>query len=315
VEGAIFHGVEASPQEGEQLLRALSVGLDVSAVALYRLAGDGVLRLVASFGYPEDVVRGWQAIPQGVDIPITRATLTRTTVVLRSRVERLRRFPALRGLQVPHAEATINVPVLDGDRVVGGLIFSWDGEREFDGPTVAHAGLIARTGGPLLVRQAAAADQDLAFLRCVLEVLFDPWLLLDAVRGPEADPVDFSVVAASAQIPAVRDLLGRRLLDLWPALAGSGVFADLVRVLTGGWPWEHVLPSEAAEVLPLTEGRTRLRAIRAGSRVIVHWRHEPPADPSKIREWAVEHGYAVSHQGRLPAEVRRAYDAAHRSWG
>jgi hypothetical protein len=163
----------------------------------------------------------------------------------------------------------------------------------------------------LLVRQAAAADQDLAYLRCVLEVLFDPWLLLDAVRGADADPIDFTVVAASAQIPEPRRVLGHRALDLWPSLGPSGIFADLVRVQTGGWPWEQVLTPSTSDALPLAEGRTRVRAIRAGSRVIVHWRHEPAADPSKIREWAVEHGFSVSHQGRLPAEVRRAYDAAH----
>jgi len=33
--------------------------------------------------------------------------------------------------------------------------------------------------------------------------------------------------------------------------------------------------------------------------------------PSDVREWAREQGYEVSDRGRVPAEVRNAYDAAH----
>ena len=36
----------------------------------------------------------------------------------------------------------------------------------------------------------------------------------------------------------------------------------------------------------------------------------PPASatPREIREWAREHGWTVSDRGRIPAEVRRAYE-------
>lgn len=35
-------------------------------------------------------------------------------------------------------------------------------------------------------------------------------------------------------------------------------------------------------------------------------------DPGAIREWARGAGYEVSDRGRIPAEIRDAYDAAHR---
>lgn len=35
------------------------------------------------------------------------------------------------------------------------------------------------------------------------------------------------------------------------------------------------------------------------------------ADAGKIREWARENGYTVSERGRIPAEVREAYDRAN----
>ncbi|ONK13297.1 Lsr2 family protein [Streptomyces sp. MP131-18] len=37
----------------------------------------------------------------------------------------------------------------------------------------------------------------------------------------------------------------------------------------------------------------------------------PVEDSSKIREWAKEHGYQVSDRGRVPSDVREAYQKAH----
>ena len=38
---------------------------------------------------------------------------------------------------------------------------------------------------------------------------------------------------------------------------------------------------------------------------------QPSAPTAAVRSWAVVNGYAVSDRGRLPAEVRQAYAAAH----
>lgn len=40
-------------------------------------------------------------------------------------------------------------------------------------------------------------------------------------------------------------------------------------------------------------------------------RATPSQDTSAIRAWAKEHGYSVSERGRVPAEVREAYEKAH----
>lgn len=34
-------------------------------------------------------------------------------------------------------------------------------------------------------------------------------------------------------------------------------------------------------------------------------------DTAQIRDWARQNGYEVSERGRIPAEVRQAFDAAH----
>jgi hypothetical protein len=55
------------------------------------------------------------------------------------------------------------------------------------------------------------------------------------------------------------------------------------------------------KVTPARRGRARGRtAARAGG---------PSA--AEIRDWARENGWEVSDRGRVPAEVREAYDAAH----
>jgi hypothetical protein len=38
-----------------------------------------------------------------------------------------------------------------------------------------------------------------------------------------------------------------------------------------------------------------------------------PLETGSIRDWARSEGYELSERGRIPAEVRAAYEAAHRS--
>ncbi|MGR3931665.1 Lsr2 family DNA-binding protein [Streptomyces sp. BRA346] len=45
--------------------------------------------------------------------------------------------------------------------------------------------------------------------------------------------------------------------------------------------------------------------------VPVNVRRTPPIDTESIREWGRAHGYDVPFRGRVPAEVREAYDRAH----
>lgn len=55
--------------------------------------------------------------------------------------------------------------------------------------------------------------------------------------------------------------------------------------------------------------------IRAGrktsSKSSSRGRSSSGGDVSKIRAWAKSHGYQVSERGRIPANIRDAYNAAH----
>jgi hypothetical protein len=53
--------------------------------------------------------------------------------------------------------------------------------------------------------------------------------------------------------------------------------------------------------------------IRAGRKTSTRstGRGRSGGDVSKIRAWAKSHGYQVSERGRIPANIRDAYNAAH----
>ena len=54
--------------------------------------------------------------------------------------------------------------------------------------------------------------------------------------------------------------------------------------------------------------RTRSSAASSSSRPAASNRNEV----GQIREWARENGYEVNSRGRIPSEIREAYEAAHK---
>ncbi len=52
------------------------------------------------------------------------------------------------------------------------------------------------------------------------------------------------------------------------------------------------------------------RATGRGGRKSPRGRSSGGPNAAEIREWAKAHGYGVSDRGRVPAEVRQAYDAS-----
>ncbi|NGO73490.1 histone-like nucleoid-structuring protein Lsr2 [Streptomyces boncukensis] len=60
----------------------------------------------------------------------------------------------------------------------------------------------------------------------------------------------------------------------------------------------------------LTSGR-RLRRSRTGGPAAAGKRSQGAEDTAKIRTWAREQGYEVSDRGRVPANIREAFEKAH----
>lgn len=85
---------------------------------------------------------------------------------------------------------------------------------------------------------------------------------------------------------------------------GAGVEIDLT-------------PSNYDELLELlspylhAQGARRVRAGSNGVRARSRGASKAKGDSQAIREWAKENGFEVSDRGRVPAQLREAYERAH----
>jgi GAF domain-containing protein len=265
--------------EANWLLRALAEPVAADRVALYRLAAEGTLRLSGWYGYPEDLIRGWGSIPPDIEVPPVRAVLDRSPVVLASAAERRAAFPALARSGFG-SEAMVCVPLIHGHQVTGVLVLEWSRARPFGDDGLRHVSQIGRAVAASLAERAPGVDSDVLWLRAVLNVLFDPWLLLEPVPGSRGGAtLDFRITGASRLWKPSPDVRGRRLLELWPGLATTRLFSDLRRVEQVGGAWDETIDAGEADGLPLAEGRVQIRLVRIGARVVLHWRPEPPTSP------------------------------------
>ena len=113
-------------------------------------------------------------------------------------------------------------------------------------------------------------------LRGVVDSLFDPWVLLAAVRDADGLIVDFEYVDANeaacrANAVPRAELIGRRLLGLLPEHATTGLFALYAKVVETGEPL--VLDDEAF-TSPIDGVLRRFdnRAVRVGDGISFTWR-------------------------------------------
>lgn len=125
--------------------------------------------------------------------------------------------------------------------------------------------------------QDAAADGcSSSILTEVFDELIDPMMVLGAMRDGVGAIVDFRFVAANRsafefmRLPS-DELIGARLLELFPGLAPTGLFERYARVVETGEPLvldDHPYLSELL-------GEERLfdiRAVRAGENLVFTWR-------------------------------------------
>lgn len=271
VVSAIMDSLAGSTQQGDeaaQLMSDLLQGQQTVALTIYRIGIDSSLRLIGQVGVPGDVVSSWRQIPPTTDIPYMRSVLQNRSYFFGSRDDRVAEFPASAGTSRGPYEATATIPILDDGRVIGVVGLIWDRIQQFDDVRRKSIERTVARVGPLLLRNATASDPELEWLNTLLRLHLDPWLLIEAVISGEGRVRDFVVQDAASGQSQV--WLGRRFLEIWPALAGSGMFDSLrTLVQTGGsWSTRIAEPSEA----PWGVVGTQVRAVRLGQRLALVWR-------------------------------------------
>jgi len=248
--------------------------LGAESTMLWTSEPDGALRLAACAGLAPQVASDMQRIPSRVKAPVRDAISRDEAVWLDGRAPH--EYQIMRD-----GVAAASLPLRQRGRAFAGLVVVWDEPREFTETERRYlTGLAALSGRRFrkLAQAAGTATSPGHWLQGVLDALPVATFLLAPVRDDAGTIVDFVIDYASPlageleqQVPA--ELIGRRLLDVRPQLANTGVFAAYRQVALGGGTWQRPAASETVLVNGGPEQRVISRsAVRLGEGLLVSWR-------------------------------------------
>jgi PAS domain S-box-containing protein len=246
-----FSDVDLGPVRARRLL-ALAAGLSEAATpeavadAIFReglavLGGDaGSLaivheddghptgfELVRTAGYDEQVVRHYQRSPLRPGRPLTEAILSRRAVLVDSAVALEARYPdpAAEMIAMGYPAFAV-VPVLEGDRVLAALNFSFRSSQAFDDGIRTFLETVGRLCAQALVRARLFESEQTARTRSetIVRAIRDGFIVLDReFRYIYVNPAAEAMLGKSAGA-----LLGRVLWEVFPGAEG-GEFARAFR--------------------------------------------------------------------------------------
>jgi len=170
----------------EELIRAVDAGL----VALCRLdENEGVMRIVGGYGLSPEIEAEFLEFPYQPGLPATDALLERRPILLHDIAERDARYPLL----VPYAPANhawAALPLVIGDKPIGGLALAMPGPQEFAPADVEYLVALADQCGHALERARLMQVEEVN--RARLEVLAEAGRIFTAPLDVEATSVQFS---------------------------------------------------------------------------------------------------------------------------
>jgi diguanylate cyclase (GGDEF)-like protein/PAS domain S-box-containing protein len=143
-----------------------------------------------------------------------------------------------------------------------------------DGTVIGRAGSWTDIADVVAAREVAEAKS--AQVRAMLDAQIDPFILLGAVRDDSGEISDLEYLEANDTAvvynQATREeLIGSRLLDIYPGLRENGPFDDYVGTIETGEPTvldEYAYPNEVLG----GERRYDIRAVKCGDAIALTWR-------------------------------------------
>jgi serine phosphatase RsbU (regulator of sigma subunit) len=121
-----------SPADLEESLFARArQTLGASAGALFEVHDD-VLRVTASFGYPDETVRAWRDVPLATPLPACAAVQSGEPVVIETQAEYAERFPMAAGIAGADDGSVVAIPTTYAGRAEGVLGLRFPHERRFE---------------------------------------------------------------------------------------------------------------------------------------------------------------------------------------
>ncbi|MFE0516631.1 SpoIIE family protein phosphatase [Streptomyces sp. NPDC058964] len=286
------------------LLEHLGPDVGADAVMLYGLRPDGGLELVGHAGVDETLAAQWDRIPPLSGVPALEA--------LRSREPRWLEDPATDRtryvLVADTAERWLSrawLPVPAAAVALGVL-------RRHDGPFTPHQRELLRAVARLCAgrlraldsAQEPASEETTDTLRAVFDALPGAAVLLTPLRAATGEVEDYRIDAATPQAVDVlgrtgRELVGMRILECYPSVAGEPLWQGYLTALSGGEPYEGepFAYHEIVDGLPETATYS-VRATRLGGGLLVTW---------------IRHNHSTRQEQRL-ADVQRLGNLGWATW-
>ncbi|MEV5974854.1 SpoIIE family protein phosphatase [Streptomyces sp. NPDC051921] len=278
-------GARTADEVAELLRAVLRDDEDVDAVMIYRPAATGSLELAGHAGIDAALAEQWSHIPPLSGVAALEATTTREGVWLENpetdAVEYLligdppEQWPTRAWLPVPGSSPAT--------AVVG---FFRTREGPFDPATRT---LLRRTvrlcAGPLREHRgpqgSGTPHEDAEAVQAIFDAMAGPAVLLTPLRSEAGDIEDYRIDAAAPEAVDVagrrgRELVGRRVLETYPTVAGTAVWEGYRDTLMTGTAYqsEPFTYDEVTTGVP-QQSTYSVRASRLGDRLVVSWiRHD-----------------------------------------
>ncbi|MCJ0869761.1 SpoIIE family protein phosphatase [Streptomyces sp. AP-93] len=269
----------------ELLVTVLGAATDVDAVMIYTVAAAGSLDLTGSAGIDEALAEQWRHVPPLSGVAALEAVAGRRALWLEDVEQDARRYLLIG--DPPErwpARAWVPVPGDGQPRAAIGFL------RTRPGPFAAGTRALLRQatrlcagplGAPERARDAesvgAAGGGYAEAVQLILDTMAGPATLLTPLRSESGEVEDYRIDAAAPESVDVagrrgKELVGRRLLETYPTVAGTPLWEGYLETLTTGtrYEGEPFTYEEVAAGVP-RQSVYSVRASRLGDHLVVSW--------------------------------------------
>ncbi len=269
----------------ELLLTTLDEPEDMDAVMIYTVAAAGNLELVGSAGVSDELAGQWSSVPPLSGVAALEAVDAQEALWLEDMRRDGDRY-LLIGDPPGRWPSRAWLPVPGGLPMTTVVGFFRTRPGPFDARTRTLlrravslcAGPLREDRGPL---GGDASGEDVAAVQTVLDALPGPVVLLSPLRSETGDVEDYLIEAATPGAVDVagrrgKELVGRRILETYPTVAGTALWDGYLDALVTGSVYEGD-PFTYEEVTAGVQQKSvySVRASRLGGRLVVSWiRHD-----------------------------------------
>ncbi|NBM20291.1 SpoIIE family protein phosphatase [Streptomyces sp. GC420] len=262
------------------LLDGLGEAVGADAVMIYSVMPAGELELTGHAGIAETAAACWSRLPPLSGVAVLEAIRTRRPVWLEDPERDGKRYLLIGGPAEPWRTRAW-IPVIVGGAATTAIGILRTLEEPFTTGTrqllCAAARLCAGRLRAFETPREEAVARQVRSVQRLFDALSGSAILLTPLRSPSGEVEDYRIDAAAPHSVDVlgrrgRELVGLRILECYPTLAGAELWHGYLHTLETGEPYEGP-PFEYREVVSgVPESSTySVRAARLGDGLVVSW--------------------------------------------